>query len=127
MPDTQKVVAIVDDEPDTVDMLAEMVRLCGYQVLKSVGGTAGISLIADEKPDAVLLDVMMPDLSGLEVLRFMRGDPQLAVIPVIVVTARSTPSDIRTAVEAGATAYLNKPVAYLDLKSAIEAAIQPAG
>jgi len=127
MPDSQKVIAIVDDEQDTVDMLAEMVGLCGHQVLKSLGGLAGLHEITEGKPDVVLLDVMMPDLSGLEVLRLMRGDPRLERIPVIVVSARSTPSDIRSALEAGATGFLTKPVAYLDLKEALETAILAAG
>jgi CheY-like chemotaxis protein len=70
---------------------------------------------------------MMPDLSGLEVLRFLRRDPDLQRIPVIVVSAKSLPSDIRNGLEAGATEYLTKPVAYLDLKEAVENAIQNLG
>jgi CheY-like chemotaxis protein len=108
-------------------MLAEMVGLCGHQVLKSLGGLAVLHEITEGKPDVVLLDVMMPDLSGLEVLRLMRGDPRLERIPVIVVSARSTPYDIRSALEAGATGFLTKPVAYLDLKKALETAILAAG
>jgi CheY-like chemotaxis protein len=127
MPDSQKVVAIIDDELETVDMLAEMVGLCGHQVLKSLGGLAGLHEITEEKPDIVLLDVMMPELSGLEVLRLMRGNPRLERIPVIVVSARSTPYDIRSAFEAGATGFLTKPVAYQELKKALETAILAAG
>jgi CheY-like chemotaxis protein len=63
---------------------------------------------------------MMPDISGLEVLRFMRRDPKLKSTPVIVVSARSMPSDIREGLEAGATIYLTKPVGYLDLKKSVD-------
>jgi CheY-like chemotaxis protein len=66
---------------------------------------------------------MMPDVSGLEVLRFMRGKPKLAKIPVVVVSAKSMPSDIRIGLEAGASVYLTKPVGYLDLKEALEKAL----
>ena len=55
-----------------------------------------------------------------EVLRFMRRDPQLKSTPVIVVSARSMPSDIREGLEAGATIYLAKPVGYLDLKKSVD-------
>jgi len=119
-----KKIVIVEDEPDTAEMFAEMMRLSGYEVLKSYGGTAAIGLIAAEKPDAVVLDVMMPDLSGLEVLRFIRRDPRLAHIPVVVVSAKSLPSDIRNGLEAGASVYLTKPVAFQDLNAAVSDSIQ---
>ena len=88
-----KTVIIVEDEPDTAEMFAEMVRLTGLQVLKSLGGVRAIDLIAEKKPAAVLLDIMMPDVSGLEVLRFMHRDPRLSKIPVIIVSAKSLPSE----------------------------------
>ena len=118
-PEPKKII-IVEDEPDTAEMFAEMMRLSGYQVVKSYGSTAAMGLIIKEKPDAVVLDVMMPDVSGLEVLQFMRRDPSLTNIPVIVVSAKSLPSDIRSGLDAGATMYLTKPVAFMDLRKAVE-------
>jgi len=58
------------------------------------------------------------------VLRFMRRDPRLERIPVIVVSAKSLPSDIKIGLDAGASVYLTKPVAFLDLKRAVEDTIQ---
>jgi CheY-like chemotaxis protein len=66
----------------------------------------------------------MPDLSGLEVLAYIRQDERLKDVPVIIVSAKSMPTDIKTGLESGATVYLTKPVAYLDLKEAVERAIQ---
>lgn len=123
----QKKIVIVEDEPDTAEMFAEMMRLSGYRVLKSYGSTGAMGMIAQEKPDAVVLDVMMPDVSGLEVLHYMRRDPSLNQIPVVVVSAKSLPSDIKIGLDAGAAVYLTKPVAYQDLKLAVEKAIQQAG
>ena len=77
-------------------------------------------MMTTEKPDIVLLDIMMPEISGLDILRQMRRDPALANIPVIVVTAKSMPSDIKNGMEAGASTYLTKPVGYLELKEAVE-------
>ena len=91
----QKSVVIVEDEPETADMIAEMIRLSGYQAIKSLGGSPAISMIIRQEPDVVLLDVMMPDISGLEVLRMMRADPRLRHIPVIVVSAKNRPEDIQ--------------------------------
>jgi DNA-binding response OmpR family regulator len=124
MQSTLKTIVIVEDEPDTAEMFAEMMRLSGYQVIKSYGGEAAVSLITQTKPDAVVLDVMMPDLTGLDVLRIMHSDPALAAIPVVIVSARNLTVDIKHGLEAGASVYLTKPVAFLDLKAAIEKAIQ---
>jgi DNA-binding response OmpR family regulator len=118
-----RIVVIVEDEPDTAEMFAEMMRLSGYEVHKTYGGKAGIATIVQERPDAVILDLMMPDLSGLDVLRILRRDPDLKDIPVIVVSAKSLPEDIQTGLDTGASVYLTKPVSFLDIKSAVEDAI----
>ena len=119
----QKTVMIIEDEPDAAEMFAEMMRVSGFRVLKMFSSTPAIPMITQEKPDLIILDVMMPDVSGLEVLRFMRREPELAQIPVIVVSAKSMPSDIKTGLEAGASTYLTKPVGFLDLKQAVETAL----
>lgn len=119
-----KMVVVVEDEPDTAEMFAEMVRLIGMQVIKSHGGVRAIDLIAEKKPAVVLLDIMMPDVSGLEVLRYMHRDPRLSHIPVIIVSAKGLPSDIKTGLDAGAAFYLTKPVSFVDLKRALEEAGQ---
>ena len=119
-----KTIVVVEDEPDTAEMFAEMMRLSGYNVLKSYGGAPAMTLIAMEKPAAVVLDLMMPDLSGLEVLRLIRNDPSLAQIPIIIVSAKSLPSDIKHGMDAGASIYLTKPVAFMDLKAAVESVIR---
>jgi DNA-binding response OmpR family regulator len=116
----QKTVIVVEDEPDAAEMFAEMMRLSNYKVLKTYSSTPAITMIANEKPDVVILDMMMPDISGLEVLRFMRREPELRLIPVIIVSAKSMPSDIISGLEAGAAAYLIKPVGFQELKQAVD-------
>ena len=119
-----KTVMIIEDEPDAAEVFAEMMRLNGYRVLKSYSSSPALTLISQEKPSVVLLDIMMPDISGLEVLRHMRSEPELASIPVVVVSAKATPEDIRLGLEAGASVYLTKPVAYMDLKTAVDRLVQ---
>jgi two-component system alkaline phosphatase synthesis response regulator PhoP len=101
-------------------MFAEMMRVSGFRVVKSYSSGPAINMMSSEMPDVVILDVMMPDVSGLEVLRFMRQEPKLAKIPVIVVSATSMPSDIKTGLDAGASMYLTKPVGFLELKEAVD-------
>lgn len=124
MDPSQIKILIVEDEPDTAEMFAEMMRMSGYQIFKAYNGASAVALIKAEKPAAVVLDLMMPDLSGLDVLRFVRGHKVLARTPIIVVSAKSLPSDIKDGLEAGASVYLTKPVGYLDLKAAVENAIR---
>lgn len=116
----QKTVMIIEDEPDAAEMFAEMMRVNGFRVLKMFASAPAIPLIVQEKPDLVILDIMMPDISGLEVLRYMRREPELTSIPVIVVSAKSMPGDIKVGIDAGASMYLTKPVGFLDLKQAVE-------
>ena len=112
-------VVIVEDEPDAAEMFAEMMRVSGYRVIKNNKSTSAIETISSEKPDVVILDVMMPDISGLDILRTTRESLDLANIPVILVSAKSMPSDIKVGMEAGASHYLTKPVSFLDLKNAV--------
>jgi CheY-like chemotaxis protein len=116
----QKTVIVVEDEADAAELFAEMMRVTGFRVIKSSGSTSAIEIIRREQPDVVLLDVMMPDVSGLEVLRFMRREPNLAKTPVIVISAKSLPVDIKDGMQAGASLYLTKPVGFLELKQAVE-------
>ena len=116
----QKTVMIIEDEAEAAELFSEMMRINGFRVIKMFSSAPAIPIIAQEKPDVILLDVMMPDISGLEVLRYIRREPDLASIPVIILSAKSMPSDIKTGIEAGASMYLTKPVGFQDLKQAVE-------
>jgi DNA-binding response OmpR family regulator len=124
MSTAQKTAIIIEDEPDAAEMFGEMMRVNGYRVLKMFFSAPAIPMIVQEKPDIIILDVMMPDISGLEVLRYMRREPELASIPVIIVSAKSMPGDIKLGLDAGASMYLTKPVGFLDLKQAVEKVMQ---
>lgn len=119
-----KTVMIIEDEPDAAEMFAEMMRVSGFNVIKMYSSTPAIPVLQQQQPDLVILDIMMPDISGLEVLRFIRREPTLQNTPVIVVSAKSMPSDIKTGLEAGASLYLTKPIGFLELKQAVEQALQ---
>jgi DNA-binding response OmpR family regulator len=116
-------IIIIEDEPDTAEMYAEMMRISGYEVVKYFGGLSAVAHLADQKPDAVVLDLMMPDLSGLEVLNYIIAQPDLSGLPVIIVSAKTMPEDVEAGLKAGAVAYLTKPVSFSDLRVAIEEAV----
>lgn len=116
----QKTVLIIEDEEDAAELFAEMMRVSGFRVLKTSKSAPAISMMTADRPDVVLLDIMMPEISGLDILRQMRRDPNLANIPVVMVTAKSMPADIKNGMEAGASTYLTKPVGFMELKEAVE-------
>jgi len=118
-----KTVLIIEDEEDAAELFAEMMRVSGFRVLKTSNSSPVLSMITVEKPDVIILDIMMPEISGLDILRQMRHDPEFANIPVVVVSAKSMPADIKNGMEAGASTYLTKPVGFLDLKEAVERAL----
>ena len=119
-------IVIVEDEPDAADLFEEMLRVDQYEVIKTHNGGGALTVIQNEMPDAVLLDIMMPDISGIDVLRFMRREPSLQHIPVVIVSAKGLPSDVKVGLQAGAAAYLTKPVSFHDLANAIEKAVSKA-
>lgn len=119
----EKTVLIIEDEEDAAELFAEMMRVSGFRVVKITTSAPAMDVLTKEKPDLVILDIMMPDISGLDVLRQMRGDPTLTHIPVVVVSAKGTPTDIKTGMDAGASTYLTKPVGFLELKEAVSRAL----
>jgi CheY-like chemotaxis protein len=123
MTSSEKTVLIIEDEEDAAELFAEMMRVSGFRVLKTSNSGPSIAIMSAEQPDVIILDIMMPEISGLDILRQMRRDPALANIPVVVVSAKSMPADIKNGMEAGASTYLTKPVGFLDLKEAVERAL----
>jgi CheY-like chemotaxis protein len=123
MMSSKKTVLIIEDEEDAAELFAEMMRVSGFRVLKTSRSAPAINMMIADKPDVVILDIMMPEISGLDILHQMRQDPELSSIPVVVVSAKSMPADIKNGMEAGASTYLTKPVGFLELKEAVERAI----
>ncbi|HSM71809.1 MAG TPA: response regulator [Anaerolineales bacterium] len=124
MTSVPKKIIIVEEQADVADLLEEILSVDGYHVIKIHSSGGALSVIQSENPDVVLLDIMMPDVSGLDVLRFMRREPQLQQIPVVIVSAKTLSSDIRTGLDAGATAYLTKPVDVNKLRETVAEVIR---
>lgn len=79
-------VLVVEDDPSVRGLLQTLLVAEGYDVATASDGLAGLVKASSRRPALVLLDLMMPDLGGLRVLEEMRADPELASVPVIVVT-----------------------------------------
>jgi CheY-like chemotaxis protein len=81
-----KIALIIDDEPDIATYHATLLEDNGWSVRTALSGDEGIAAAKREKPDVVLLDVMMPERGGLSTLVGFRKDPDLAKVPVVLVT-----------------------------------------
>jgi protein-histidine pros-kinase len=114
---------VVDDDPDVSDVCALILNTAGFTVVQTSTGTQALALIADRLPSVVILDYVLPDLDGIEVLRRLRSDPAAALVPVVMVTARSHERDRLLAWDAGATDFLVKPFQGAALVAAVERAL----
>ncbi len=117
-------ILIIDDDPNLLQMVKLMLQRADHEVKMANGGEQGIVLAAQWQPDLAIIDLMMPDISGYDVVRKLRADPLTAKITIIVLTARSQPMDKQTALQAGANAFLSKPVTAKELTDRIEAVLK---
>jgi phosphoribosyl 1,2-cyclic phosphodiesterase/CheY-like chemotaxis protein len=101
-------VLIVDDDP-SIHLLAEAALARDYDLLTAEGGEEGLRELERSHPDMLVLDLNMPGLGGASVLNKLRSDPNLASLPVLVLTASANEASTRAAFEAGATDFLTKP------------------
>jgi DNA-binding response OmpR family regulator len=115
----EKTILIIEDEEDAAELFAEMMRVSGFRVLKTFSSAPALQMMINEQPDIILLDLMLPEKSGLDILREMQGDPAVGRIPVIIVSAKSLPADVKLGMDAGAFTYLTKPVGFFELKEAV--------
>ncbi len=113
----QHIVLVVDDDPAQRDLLSRFLEREGFAVLTAADGRAGIELARTQHPRAILLDVMMPQMDGWSVLGALKADPNLATIPVVMVTFVNEPG---LGESLGAADTVLKPVEWDRLKSVME-------
>lgn len=110
-------VLVVDDDVAARDLLVRFLRREGFAVRTAPHGAAALPLVRELRPTAVLLDVMMPHMDGWAVLSAMKADPELADIPVVMV---SFVQQKGLAFSLGAADYLTKPVQWARLKEVLD-------
>ena len=117
---------VVDDDPDLLATVVEMLELHGFQVVTATDGSEAIAKAYEEKPDVILLDVMLPKMTGFEVCRRLK-DPGAkhatdydTRTPIVMLTAKQKGRDKQYAKSLGADAYLTKPFAPPKLYNTIE-------
>ncbi len=103
-------ILIVDDDTRNVFALKATLKAKGFNCLTSAGALEALKTLHESKVDLMLLDMMMPEMDGYETLNHLRKLDQFKEFPIVAVTAQAMAGDREKCLEAGATAYLSKPI-----------------
>ena len=103
-------ILIVEDNALNMQLLSDLLRIHGYDVLQASNGELALALATSRYPDLILMDISLKGMTGLEVTRWLRTDPRTAAIPIIAVTAFAGEEDRRQALMAGCDGFISKPI-----------------
>ena len=116
-------VLIVEDDPDTVNLVGLYLRRDGHKVLSARDGLSGLRLAREAKPDVIVLDLMLPRLDGMEICRTLREESST---PIIMLTARVEEDDRLAGLDLGADDYVTKPFSPKELAARVRAVLRRA-
>ena len=102
-------ILVVDDDPDIVEMLADILELEGFEPLTAANGTEALTIARNDSPFLILLDVMMPDIDGFLVCEKLKEDSSTKEIPIVMVTAKRDSASYLDAITVNADGYISKP------------------
>ncbi len=119
MADKKTKILIIDDVPENIYLLQEMLDQKEFETITANNGKEGIRAALNEIPSLIICDIMMPELSGYDVMKILRQNPKTETIPFIFLSAKTTQEEIRQGMDLGADDYLTKPVSSKNLISAI--------
>ncbi|MEM7114248.1 MAG: response regulator [Chloroflexota bacterium] len=111
------VILVVDDNPQMVELIQELVQFAGYDTEVAYSGLEGLDKARDGMPDLILVDLMMPEMNGWEVYHQLR---EFSTIPVIFVTAYDTPQNKAKAEKLGAAGFISKEKVPIELAQQIQ-------
>ncbi|MGB8345062.1 MAG: response regulator transcription factor [Ktedonobacteraceae bacterium] len=120
-------ILIVDDDKNIVRLLKAYLEQAGLTTLTAYDGEEAQRVIRRERPDLIILDLMLPGRDGWDITRWMRGDQQLASIPILMLTARVEDVDKILGLELGADDYLTKPFNPREVVARVRAILRRAG
>src|ERR1700761_3272591 len=117
-------IMVVDDDPDTVSILARHLQREGFVAIEAVSGAECLRLVREHPVDVILLDLMMPEMDGFEVCRALKDETGTAEIPVIMITARDDLDARAEGMRLGVSDFLAKPVFRRQLANRIRAQLE---
>ncbi len=118
-------ILIIDDDESILKTLRTLLMSYGYSVLTVKTGEIGLEVASKQKPHLIILDVILPGMKGREVCKKLKSNPATKHIPVVFMTSKDSPDDIRAEMEVGASAHLTKPVNAKSLITTIRSILDP--
>ena len=119
-------ILVVEDEPDIAKLVSYNLTQERFKVLTAEDGEQALKVIQREKPNLVVLDLMLPGLSGMEVCKILRGRPETATLPILMLTAKAGEADRIVGLEMGADDYLAKPFSPREMVARVRAILRRA-
>ncbi len=110
-----KLITIIDDEPQNIELLCDLLQVTGYSTNVATNGKEGIELAKTSKPDLVLMDIQMPEMDGLEATRILKTDAATKDIPILALSSYAMKGDKERILAAGCDGYLSKPLVIKEL------------
>ncbi|MEG4441106.1 EAL domain-containing protein [Microcoleus sp. AT9_B5] len=117
-------VLIVDDEPDNFDVIETLLNDGNYKLHYAASGQEAIDSLNLFEPDVILLDVMMPGMDGIEVCQRIKAMPKWEALPIVMVTALTTKTELARCLTAGADDFISKPVNRLELTARVRSMLR---
>ncbi len=117
-------ILIVDDLPDNLRLLSEVLKSEGYRIRPVPNGELALEVAEKEKPSLILLDIMMPGIDGFEVCRRLKANSRLKDIPVIFISALNHTEDIVKSLQIGGVDYITKPFQAEEVKARVNTHLQ---
>jgi two-component system phosphate regulon response regulator PhoB len=121
---TRAKILVVDDHPDLLDVLEMNLSREGFEVETAQTGSKALDYLSQDMVDLILLDVMLEDTTGIKLAGKLKKDPRTASIPIIMLTAKDTETDMVVGLSVGADDYITKPFSTQVLLARIEALLR---
>jgi class 3 adenylate cyclase len=117
-------ILVVDDNPDNIELVKDILAMAGHSVLQALNGTSALNVAGEQLPDLILLDVNMPGMTGFEVAAKLKEARATAGIPIIMLTAQSDVDSRVKGLAVGADDYLTKPFSPRELIARVERSLK---
>ncbi|MGD9378976.1 MAG: response regulator transcription factor [candidate division WOR-3 bacterium] len=119
-----KLIAVVDDEPDILELVSIHLRKANFTVETFQEADSFFKFLNKTKPDLLILDLMLPDSDGMDICRYMKKKEQFSSVPIIMLTAKSDETDKVLGLEMGADDYVTKPFSPRELVARVKAVLR---
>jgi len=119
-----KLIAVIDDEPDILELVSLHLTKSGFKVKEFLNAESFFKFLSSKIPDLIILDLMLPDSDGIEVCKYLKSNQELKSIPIIMLTARVSETDKVLGLELGADDYVTKPFSPRELVARVKAVLR---